>query len=496
MSHIRKTVLALLTLVALAAVAGCGGSSDETGGADVSGGGDAKTTLSLVAYSTPEVVYDEIIPDFQQTADGSDIGFKTSYGASGDQARAVEAGLGADVVSFSTEPDMTRLVDAGIVDPSWNSTPNRGLVTTSVVAFVVRKGNPKHIETWDDLSRPGIKVLTPEPVLLGRREVEPARRLRPGVGRRQRSAGRARLRQKLIIEHVPVQDKSGRDALRNFTGGNGDVLLSYEYEATTAQKKGEDVDYVVPDDTIKIDIDIATTSDAPPAAQQFLDYVLSRPAQERFVDWGYRPVNADVLAAAKARGLFPEPPGLFTIDDLGGWDSVNDDFFDVEHGLDREDRGGRGGVDGKVSALAVTARAARPALAHSGALGLGVATLWLSVIVLLPLSAVVVRSLDGGLGAFWDAVSSRQAVAALRFTVLVSLATAAINVVGGTLIAWVLVRDQLPRQADRQRADRPAVRAADDRRRPHAADALRAEEPVRRSTSPSRRWPCCSRCCS
>ncbi|HET6449428.1 MAG TPA: sulfate ABC transporter substrate-binding protein [Conexibacter sp.] len=332
MSHVRKTLLALLTLVALAAVAGCGGASDSSDGADVSGGGDAETTLSLVAYSTPEVVYDEIIPDFQKTADGSGVGFKTSFGASGDQSRAVEAGLRADVVSFSTEPDMTRLVDAGIVDPSWNATPDRGLVTTSVVAFVVRKGNPKHIKTWNDLLRPGVKVLTPNPFSSGAAKWN----LLAAYGQasdagKNPQAGLDYVRE-LIADHVPVQDKSGRDALSDFTGGNGDVLLSYEYEATTAQKKGEDVDYVVPDDTIKINIDIATTRDAPAAAQSFLDYVLSKPAQQRFVDWGYRPVNADVLAAAKARGLFPEPSGLFTIDDLGGWDRVNDEFFDVDHG--------------------------------------------------------------------------------------------------------------------------------------------------------------------
>jgi sulfate transport system substrate-binding protein len=332
LQHVRKTVLALLALVALAVVAGCGGSSDETGGSDVSGGGDAKTTLSLVAYSTPEVVYDEIIPDFQKTAEGRDVGFKTSYGASGDQSRAVEAGLRADYVSFSTEPDMTRLVDAGLVDPSWNSTPTRGLVTTSVVAFVVRKGNPKGIRTWDDLLRPGVKVLTPNPFSSGAAKWNLlAAYGQASDGGKNPQAGLDFVRS-LITDHVPVQDKSGREALQNFVSGDADVLLSYEYEATTAQKKGEDVDYVLPDDTIKINIDVATTKDAPPAAQQFLDYVLSKPAQEHFVDWGYRPVNADVLAAAKARGLFPDPPGLFTIDDLGGWDRVNDEFFDVENG--------------------------------------------------------------------------------------------------------------------------------------------------------------------
>jgi sulfate/thiosulfate transport system substrate-binding protein len=332
MSHVRRTAAALLTLAALMIVAGCGGASDSTDGSDVSGGGDAETTIALVAYSTPEVVYDEIIPDFQQTAEGSGVGFKTSYGASGDQSRAVEAGLRADYVTFSTEPDMTRLVDAGIVGTDWNATPNRGLVTTSVVSFVVRKGNPKGIRTWDDLLRPGVKVLTPNPFSSGAAKWNLlAAYGQASDGGRDPQAGLDYVRE-LITEHVPVQDKSGREALQNFISGDADVLLSYEYEATTAQKKGEEVDYVIPDDTIKIDIDVAVTSDAPPAAQAFLDYVLSAPAQEHFVDWGYRPVNEEVLAAAKARGLFPDPPGLFTIDDLGGWSRVNDEFFDVENG--------------------------------------------------------------------------------------------------------------------------------------------------------------------
>jgi sulfate/thiosulfate-binding protein len=328
-SHVRTTVAALLSIGALAALAGCGGSSDSAGAADVSGGGDAATQLSLVAYSTPEVVYDEIIPDFQQTADGRDVGFKTSFGASGDQSRAVEAGLRADVVTFSTEPDMTRLVDAGIVAPDWNQTPTRGLVTTSVVAFVVRKGNPKHIRTWDDLIRPGVKVLTPNPFSSGAAKWNLlAAYGQASNGGRDEQAGLDYVRK--LIANVPVQDKSGRDALQDFTSGNGDVLLSYEYEATTARKKGEDVDYVVPDDTIKINIDIATTSDAPAAARTFLDYVLSRPAQQRFADWGYRPVNEEVLTANADK--FPNPPGLFTIDDLGGWSVVDDTFFDVENG--------------------------------------------------------------------------------------------------------------------------------------------------------------------
>jgi sulfate/thiosulfate-binding protein len=323
----RYLLIALLAL-APAVTAGCGGASDEKGGGSSSGGGG--TTLSLVAYSTPQVVYDEIIPAFNKTSAGEGIGFKTSYGASGDQSRAVEAGQKADVVTFSVEPDMTRLVKPGIVSSDWNAGPNKGLVTTSVVAFVVRQGNPKNIHTWADLLKPGIKVLTPNPFTSGAAKWNLlAAYGAASKGGQDPNAGLAYVRE-LLTKHVPVQDKSGREALQDFTSGNGDVLLSYEYEATTAQKKGQKVDYVLPKDTIKIDIDIATTAKAPPQAKQFLDYVLSKPAQEKFASWGYRPVNEAVLAANKSR--FPTPAGLFTIDDLGGWSKVNDEMFDPEKG--------------------------------------------------------------------------------------------------------------------------------------------------------------------
>ncbi|MBX5440942.1 MAG: sulfate ABC transporter substrate-binding protein [Solirubrobacteraceae bacterium] len=327
----RTLVAALAALATVLVVAACGGSSDEKGGGSTgSGSSGGGTTLSLVAYSTPQVVYDEIIPQFQETPEGEGVRFKTSFGASGDQSRAVEAGLKADVVSFSVEPDMTRLVDAGIVAPDWKDNGTNGLVTTSVVAFVVRPGNPKNIRTWDDLLKPGVEVLTPNPFTSGAAKWNLlAAYGQASDGGRNPEAGLAYV-EKLIKEHVKVQDKSGREALQTFVGGQGDVLLSYEYEAVTAQRKGEDVDIVVPDKTIRIDIDIAKTVDAPQPAQAFLDYVLSPPAQELFASWGYRPVNEEVLAAHADR--FPDPPGLFTIDDLGGWATVNEELFDIESG--------------------------------------------------------------------------------------------------------------------------------------------------------------------
>ena len=325
----KRTALGLVA-VALVVLTGCGGASDEIGGGSSESAAASTTELSLVAYSTPQVVYDELIPEFQKTPEGKGVGFKTSYGASGDQSRAVEAGQNADVVTFSTEPDMTRLVKAGLVGEDWNTGPNNGLVTTSVVAFVVRKGNPKNIRTWADLLKPGVKVLTPNPFTSGAAKWNLlAAYGQAADGGKDPQAGLDYVRT-LITEHVKVQDKSGREALQNFTSGNADVLLSYEYEATTANKKGESLDYVIPDDTIKINIDIATTQDAPAQAKTFLDYVLSEPAQERFARWGYRPVNEAVLA--KHADEFPDPPGLFTIEDLGGWSKVNDEMFDPDEG--------------------------------------------------------------------------------------------------------------------------------------------------------------------
>jgi len=314
----RKVVLLILALGALVA-SGCGGASD-TNDATASGGssgGGSKASLSLIGYSTPEVVYDQVIPAFEKTPAGKGVSFKTSFGPSGDQSRAVEAGLKADVVTFSLEPDLDRLIKDKLVAPS---AANKW-VTTSLVTFVVRKGNPKNIHTWDDLLKPGIQVVTPNPFTSGSAKWN----LLAAYG----AKGLPFVRE-LLTKHVKVQPKSGREALQTFTQGQGDVLLSYENEAITAQRKDQPVDYVTPDQTIKIENPIAVTSKAPAAAKAFLDYALSKPAQEVFASWGYRPTDPSVLAANKSK--FPDPPGLFTIDKVGGWSKVNDTLFDPEKG--------------------------------------------------------------------------------------------------------------------------------------------------------------------
>jgi sulfate/thiosulfate transport system substrate-binding protein len=324
---VRMLSAAVVALVALVA-AGCGGASDTKDATAATGGGGAK--LALVAYSTPQVVYDELAPKFAATAQGKGVSFTSSYGASGDQSRAVDSGLPADVVAFSLAPDITRLVKDGLVDADWTSEPHKGIVTDSVTTFVVRKGNPKHIRTWADLLKPGVQVLTPNPFTSGgaRWNIMAAYGAQLKLGRTPAQA-LAYLKE-LFTKHVPVQDKSARDALQTFTGGKGDVLLSYENEAITAQQKGEKVDYVTPDQTILIENPVAVTKKAKPQAKAFLDYLWTPAAQTVFAKHGYRPVVPSV--AKRFASQFPTPKTLFTIDDLGGWDKVMTDFFDPTNG--------------------------------------------------------------------------------------------------------------------------------------------------------------------
>ena len=317
--------LALSAMLVLAS--GCGGqsSASEDSGGDGSGG-----KLTLVAYSTPEEAYKELIPAFNKTSEGKGVSFSQSYAASGEQSRAVEGGLPADVVEFSLEPDMTRLVDADLVDKSWSQNEYKGNVTNSVVVFMVRKGNPKGIKDWDDLVTGDVEVLEPNPFTSGGAKWN----IMAAYGaqlEKGRSPEEAQQYLAELFKNVPVLDKSARESLQTFSSGKGDVLLGYENEAILAQQKGEDLDYIVPEQTILIENPVAATSEAkdPALAQSFVDFLYTEEAQRIFVGKGYRPVVKDTPGADK----FPEPADLFDITKFGGWDKVNTDFFDPEKGV-------------------------------------------------------------------------------------------------------------------------------------------------------------------
>jgi sulfate/thiosulfate transport system substrate-binding protein len=321
-------VLAPLAVLALIALAGCGGTSAESS----SGVGSGDTKLTLVAYSTPEEAYKELIPAFNKTPEGKGVSFNTSYASSGEQSRAVEGGLAADVVEFSLEPDMTRLVDAGVVDKDWNQNEYDGFVTNSVVVFVVRKGNPKNIKTWDDLVKDGVEVIEPNPFTSGgaKWNIMAAYGAQLEQGK---SEAQAQDYLTKLFDHVPVLDKSARESLQTFTSGKGDVLLSYENEAILAQQKGEDIDYIVPDQTIKIENPVATVSESKhlDKANAFVKFLYTPEAQRIFASKGYRPVVKGVEPPA---GIdFPTPSQQFDISKFGGWGDVNDKFFDPEKGI-------------------------------------------------------------------------------------------------------------------------------------------------------------------
>ena len=305
---------ALITL----AVAACGSSSGGKG------------SISLVAYSTPKEAYADLIPAFQKTSAGKGAKFTQSYGASGDQSRAVDSGLHADVVAFSLEPDVTRLVKDGIVDASWNANAHKGMVTDSVVVFAVRKGNPKHIKTWQDLTKPGVGVIEPNPFTSGgaRWNVMAAYGSQIAQGRSDKQA-QAYLG--ALFKNVVVQDKSARDALQTFAGGKGDVLIAYENEAITAQQKGIKLDYVIPGQTILIENPIAVTKKAgdPAKARAFVNFLWTAEAQKIFAGKGYRSVDSSLVDRKK----YPTPKTLFNIQKFGGWKPVMDKFFDPQKGV-------------------------------------------------------------------------------------------------------------------------------------------------------------------
>jgi sulfate transport system substrate-binding protein len=312
---------------ALLALSACGGSAagSSTGGTTSA----PKVKLSIVAYSTPQAAYEKIIAAYQKTAAGKNVTFSTSYGPSGDQSRAVVAGLKADIVEFSLAPDMDRLVKANLVAANWNTGTYKGNITDSVVVIATRKGNPKGIKDWPDLVKSGVQVITPNPSTSGgaRWNIMAAYggTLAAGATEAEANAYLAKL-----LKNVPVQDDSARKSLTTFTGGKGDALLSYENDAIFAQQKGQSLDYTVPANTILIENPVAVTSNSahPAEAKAFLDYLYTEEAQKIFSDNGYRPV----VASAKTKD-FPTPTGLFDITKFGGWKAVTDKFFDATKGI-------------------------------------------------------------------------------------------------------------------------------------------------------------------
>jgi sulfate/thiosulfate-binding protein len=327
MRHRLTALLGALGLLvtALAATAGTGAAAPDR---------TSDTKLNLVAYSTPREAYGKLIPLFEKSPAGDGVSFSQSYGASGEQTRAVKAGLDADVVALSLAPDMDELVAAGKVDAKWKKQSYKGMVTNSVVVFVVRDGNPKKLKSWNDLLRPDVDIVTPNPFTSGgaRWNIMAAYGSWRKQGKTDKQAQTNLLK---LWKNVVVQDTSARAALTTFNSGKGDVMLAYENEAYFSRMQGLNLQWVIPKTTILIENPIAVTKDSSnkATANGFLRFLRTPAAQQVFADYGYRPVLKSVENANRKK--FPVRPGLFTIDQLGlgGWATVQKRFFDPSNSI-------------------------------------------------------------------------------------------------------------------------------------------------------------------
>ncbi|MFI7078886.1 sulfate ABC transporter substrate-binding protein [Micromonospora sp. NPDC049903] len=328
MRHRIRAAIAL-AMVTGVALSGCGGG-------DAAGGSSA--TLSIVGFAVPEAANKAIAAEWNKTEAGEGVRFRTSYGASGDQSRAVVAGLKTDYVHFSVSSDVTRLVDAGLVEATWDDGPTKGIVSSSVVVLAVREGNPKNIQGWDDLIKPGIGIVTPNPASSGAARWNAL----AAWGHIAANGGTDAQAQEYVTKlfgNVVSLPNSGRDATTTFLGGTGDVLLAYENETILARQNGEKLDWVLPETTMLIENPGAILKDADPKAKDWLDFVLGPQGQRQFALTGFRPIidgvdTSGVEGAIDPNNPFPAPQKLLTVEkDFESWSALSEKFFDESDGI-------------------------------------------------------------------------------------------------------------------------------------------------------------------
>ncbi len=332
----------IVSLAALALLAAsCGGSSSGAGGSNGPCTPAQTPVVNFAAYSTPREVYGKVIPAFQamwkEQHGGQSVIFQESYAGSTTQAQNVIAGYPADVVALSLAPDVDAIKDAGLITHDWTEAPDGGMVSTSVVVFDVRPGNPLGIRDFDDLTRPGVQILTPDPAQSGgaRWNIVAAwgAALRGHAGvRKGDEAGAADLLRG-IFANVLTLDKSARDSIQSFESGNGNVAITYENEIRTAQEAGLPDEAVYPPSTVLIQNPVAVVDRNAEAhcvldvANAFVDFLHTPEVKQMFLEAGYR--STDLALAKKGDPKLGYPPikDLFTVEDLGGWPAVDGKLF-------------------------------------------------------------------------------------------------------------------------------------------------------------------------
>jgi sulfate/thiosulfate transport system substrate-binding protein len=298
--------------------------------------GDARITL--VSFAVTKAAHEAIIPKFVEQwkkEHNQNVTFKTSYGGSGSQTRAVIDGLEADIVHLALALDTQKIEKAGLIQPGWEKeVPNDAIISKSVAALVTRPGNPKAIKTWSDLAKDGVKLITADPKTSG-----VARwnflALWNSVIKTGGDEAKATEFVTKVYKNVPILTKDAREATDAFfKQGQGDALINYENEIILAQQKGEKVEYIVPDVNISIDNPIAVVDKNVEkhgnreVAEAFVKFLYTPEAQQEFAKVGFRPVDETVAQTKEIQDKYPKVQTLGTVQDLGGWSAVQKKFFE------------------------------------------------------------------------------------------------------------------------------------------------------------------------
>ncbi len=326
----------LIIFMAVSLLAACGGPAN----ANNTNNGKAPIKLILGAYTTPREAYGELIPIFAKQwkeKTGQEVTFEESYLGSGAQSRAIVEGFEADVAALSLDGDIQKIADAGLITHDWHTLPHNGMVSSSIVAFAVRKGNPKNIHDWADLAQPGLQILTPNPKTSGGAQWNilalfgaALRGKIKGVPANDEKAATDFL--KSVLKNVTVFDKGARESITNYETGTGDVAITYENEVLVGQQAGKDYELVIPASTILIENPVSVVDKyvdkhgTRAVAEAFVQFLFTKEAQQVFAKHGLRSLDPDVAAATKSQ--YPPVTDLFTIkDQFGGWAQATPKYF-------------------------------------------------------------------------------------------------------------------------------------------------------------------------
>ena len=339
-SSVKRFVSFFLVGVSLSvAIAACsGGNNNNTAANSGDGSASAKkdVQLTIVSFAVTKAAHDKIIPKFVEQwkkEHNQNVSFQPSYGGSGSQTRAVIDGLEADIVHLALALDTKKIEKAGLIQPGWEQeAPNDAIVSKSVGAIVTREGNPKGIKTWEDLSKPEVKVITANPKTSGGARWN-FLAVWGSVTKTGGDENKALDLTTKVIKNAPVLPKDAREASDVFfKQGQGDALINYENEMILAAQNGEKLPYVIPEVNISIDNPIAVVDKnvdkhgTREVAEAFVKFLYTPEAQREFAKVGFRPVDPTVEQEVASQ--YPKVKTLFTVKDLGGWDEVQKKFFD------------------------------------------------------------------------------------------------------------------------------------------------------------------------